>query len=542
MSREAVLTPALWHLLGLQWRSQARSAWRGLRTGSGQLYGAIMLGLAGLFLYAVLSRGAESSQPLASDMRGYAVLGLFLLWVIWLPAVAREGGLRFDRAEIDQLFPAPFHRRELMLYRIIQSTLGTALLSLVVFWVVLPVGGTAVAVLLGVFLGLSMFSLSFMLVGMLATSGALALSRRTRTALTVGVVSAFALGLYLAWPSATSIDGALQGLSTLGPVQVLLFPFQMVVETVIAERVFPDLLLWGGALLCVDALLVSAIVAADADFMERSLAAGERDFARLQQLRRQQSTLLAVGKVRGRWRPPPPPYLAGAGPIAWRQAVLAVRSELFWSAVAMVSTISIGFIVLTRTGVMPTATAPSMIIFSLVLMLPTMLQADFRSDLGRLDVLKSLPVGTSAVVAGQLAVPVAVGVALWWVFAILLLVLGMMPPRMFWLACALALPVNLYLFAVENLFCLAFPFTITRGGVGQLHQQGRTAMVAIGKLLVGLLGVLLSAAVGGALWWFTGAPMLTVIVGAVVGMSLVAGLAVAGCEWAYDRLEPTRGE
>jgi hypothetical protein len=472
----------------------------------------------------------------------YAVLGLFLFWVIWLPAVAREGGLRFDRAEIDQLFPAPFHRRELMLYRIIQSTLGTALLSLVVFWVVLPVGGTAVAVLLGVFLGLSMFSLSFMLVGMLATSAAFALSRRARTALTVGAVSAVALGLYLAWPSATSIAGALQGLSTLGPVQVLLFPFRMVVETVLAERVFPDLLLWGGGLLCVDALLVIAIVAADADFMERSLAAGERDCARLQQLRRQQSTLLAVGKVRGRWRPPSPPYLAGAGPIAWRQAVLAVRSELFWNAMAMVSTISIGFIVLTRTGVMPTATAPSMIIFSLVLMLPTMLQADFRSDLGRIDVLKSLPVGTSAVVAGQLAVPVAVGVALWWVFAILLLVLGMMPPRMFWLACALALPVNLYLFAVENLFCLAFPFTITRGGVGQLHQQGRTAMVAIGKLLVGLLGVLLSAAVGGALWWFTGAPMLTVIVGAVVGMSLVAGLAVAGCEWAYDRLEPTRGE
>ena len=108
--------------------------------------------------------------------------------------------------------------------------------------------------------------------------------------------------------------------------------------------------------------------------------------------------------------------------------------------------------------------------------------------------------------------------------------------------CALALPVNLFLFAVENLFCLAFPFTITRGGVGQLHQQGRAAMVAIGKMLVGLLGVMFTAAIGGALWWFTGAPMLAVIVGAVVGMSLVAGLAVAGCEWAYERLEPTRSE
>jgi len=178
----------------------------------------------------------------------------------------------------------------------------------------------------------------------------------------------------------------------------------------------------------------------------------------------------------------------------------------------------------------------------LVLLFPAMLQSDFRSDLGRLDVIKSLPVGTSAVVAGQLAVPVAVGVALWWVLAILLVVMGMIPPRLFWLVCVLALPVNVYLFAIENLFCLAFPFTITRGGVGQLHQQGRAAMVAIGKMLAGLLGVLLSAAVGGALWWFTGAPMLTVIVGAVVGMSLVAGMAVAGCEWAYERLEPTRSE
>jgi hypothetical protein len=506
------------------------------------LYGAIMIGLAGLFLYAVLSRGAESSQPLASDMRVYAALGLLLLWVLWLPAVAREGGFRFDRAEIDQLFPAPFHRRELILYLIVQSTLGTALLSLVVFWVVLPVGGTAVAVLLGVFLGRSMFSLSFMLVGMLATCAAFALSRRARTALTVGAVSAVGLGVFLAWPFATSIDGALQGLSTLGPVQALLFPFRMIVETVLAERVFPDLLLWGGGLLCVDALLVIAIVAVDADYMERSLAAGERDFARLQQLRRQQSAFVIVGKVRGRWRPPSLPYLAGAGPIAWRQAVLAARSELFWNAVAMVSTVSIGCIVLARTGVMPAAIGPGMVAFALVLMFPTMLQSDFRSDLGRLDVLKSLPVGTSAVVAGQLAVPVAVGVALWWVFAILLVVMGMIPPRLFWLVCALALPVNLYLFAVENLFCLAFPFTITRGGVGQLHQQGRAAMVAIGKMLVGLLGVMLTAAIGGVLWWFTGAPMLAVIVGAVVGMSLVAGMAVAGCEWAYERLEPTRSE
>ncbi|MFM7709081.1 MAG: hypothetical protein ACKO9D_13900, partial [Gammaproteobacteria bacterium] len=411
-----------------------------------------------------------------------------------------------------------------------------------VFCVVLPVGGTAVAVLLGVFLGLSMFSLSFMLVGMLATSIAFALSRRAKSALAIGVVSAVGLGLFWAWSSATSINGALQGLSTLGPVPIVLFPFRMVVETVLAERVFPDLLLWGGGLLCVDALLVTAIVAVDADFMERSLAAGERDSARLQQLRRQQSAFVVVGKVRGRWRPPSLPYLFGAGPIAWRQAVLAARSEPFWNVVALVCTVSIGCIVLARTGVMPTATVPGMVAFALMLMFPTMLQSDFRSDLGRLDVIKSLPVGTSAVVAGQLAVPVAVGVALWWVFAILLVMIGMIPPRLFWLVCALALPVNLYLFAVENLFCLAFPFTITRAGVGQLHQQGRAAMVVIGKMLAGLLGVLLSAAVGGALWWFTGAPMPTVIVGAVVGMSLVAGLAVAGCEWAYDRLEPAQRE
>jgi hypothetical protein len=501
-----------------------------------------MLGLGGLFLYAVLSRGAWSSPPIASDMRVYAALGLSLLWVLYLPMLARGGGVRFDRAEIDQLFPAPIHRRELMLYRIVQSTLGTALLSLVVFWAVLPIGGTAVAVYLGVFLGLSMFSFSFMLVGILASCAAFVLSRRSRTALTVGAVSAVGLGLYLAWSSATSVDGMLRWMATFGPVQLLSFPFRMVVETVLAERVFPDLLLWGGGLLCVDALLVFAILAVDADFMERSLAAGERDFARLQQLRRQQSAFVVVGKVRGRWRPPSPPYLAGAGPIAWRQAALAVRSELFWNAVAIVSTVSIGFIVLARTGVMPTAIVPGMVAFALVLLFPAMLQSDFRSDLGRLDVLKSLPVGTSAVVAGQLAVPVAVGVALWLVFAILLVVMGMIPPRLFWLVCALALPVNVYLFAVENLFCLAFPFTITRGGVGQLHQQGRAAMMAIGKMLAGLLGVLLSAAVGGALWWFTGAPMLTVIVGAVVGMSLVAGMAVAGCEWAYERLEPTRSE
>lgn len=541
MSRVAVLPPALWHLLGLQWRSQARSAWRGLRTGSGQVYGAIMLGIIGLILYVALFGGVNSSFRPSSAVRASVSLGLFLVWVLWLYRFRREGGVRFERSEIDQLFPAPLHRHELLLYLIVKSTLGIALLSLaasIIVLSILPTGGLAFAVYLGVFLGMSMFSVSLMFAQILSSSAAVAVPPRVRRVVVIGAWSAIAVGVLLVWRSAMTVEGVIREVVTLGPVKLLLFPFRMIVETVLAERVFPNLLLWGGGLLCINCFLVTAILFADADFIERSVAVGERDHERLKQLRRQQS-VMGSGKVRGRWRPPLLPFLAGAGPIAWRQAAVAARSEQFLSVLAIVSTCSLGIIAVAAAELMPIDASLAFVSAMLLLLLPSMLRADFRSDLGRLDALKSLPVDTSAMVAGQLAVPVAVGVALWWVFAILLVVMGMIPPRVFWLVCALALPVNVYLFAAENLFCLAFPFTITRGGVGPLHQQGRDAMVVIGKMLAGLLGVLLSAAVGGALWWFTGASMLTVIVGAVVGMSLVAGLAVAGCEWAYERLEPT---
>jgi len=342
----------------------------------------------------------------------------------------------------------------------------------------------------------------------------------------------------LAWARASTGLEWLREVTTFGPVQVLLYPFRLISETVAARQLFPDLLVWGGSLLLFDLWLVCAILALDSDFLERSVTASERMYERLKRAQRGQG--LVGGRVRSRVRPPALPYLAGAGPIAWRQAVLVLRSVSAWIVLAGMLLVSLGVPCLLRWLTVPPQVLIAPIVSLSVFLLPQLLQFDFRSDLDRMEILKSLPVRSGAVVVGQLAVPVGLAVAQWLLLAAVCSLLAVGSPAQIWGIVALALPVNLYLFAVENLFCLMFPFKIPAGGAGDLHAAGRNLMIAMGKLLTTVLGLGLAAAIGGLVWWLTKRELLAVLSGAAGGMLLVSSLLVVGCVLAYDRLDPAR--
>jgi len=533
-----LLPPALWRLLGLQWRSQVRRAWRGLRTWRGKLYGAGMLGLTCLWLLPVVIQAFTQPRVAPENVGLFLTPGLMLFWLMGVLTGAGELGVQFQRAEVDQLFPAPFRRRDLLLYRIVQVTLGLALLALWLTLAMLRFGSHALAVYVGIFLGLTMLSLLQMLVGLLASSAAATFYGRLKWLVATTVAVAIGVAGLLAWARASTGLEWLREVTTFGPVQVLLYPFRLISETVAARQLFPDLLVWGGSLLLFDLWLVCAILALDSDFLERSVTASERMYERLKRAQRGQG--LVGGRVRSRVRPPALPYLAGAGPIAWRQAVLVLRSVSAWIVLAGMLLVSLGVPCLLRWLTVPPQVLIAPIVSLSVFLLPQLLQFDFRSDLDRMEILKSLPVRSGAVVVGQLAVPVGLAVAQWLLLAAVCSLLAVGSPAQIWGIVALALPVNLYLFAVENLFCLMFPFKIPAGGAGDLHAAGRNLMIAMGKLLTTVLGLGLAAAIGGLVWWLTKRELLAVLSGAAGGMLLVSSLLVVGCVLAYDRLDPAR--
>jgi hypothetical protein len=91
------------------------------------------------------------------------------------------------------------------------------------------------------------------------------------------------------------------------------------------------------------------------------------------------------------------------------------------------------------------------------------LSFDFRGDMGRMDVLKALPIAPLALAAGQLFVPVLITTAMQWgLMAIIALACRSAPPGL-WVAAAFAPPVSVVWMAIENLPSFWFPLRQTPG-------------------------------------------------------------------------------
>jgi hypothetical protein len=245
---------------------------------------------------------------------------------------------------------------------------------------------------------------------------------------------------------------------------------------------------------------------------------------------------MSLSKPSGvRWRLPVLPRWRGAGPIAWRQLVSALRGSrgMVYFLLTIVTAMALPVVFIAREepailigmgmGVLP------MLSFFL---LPQLLQFDFRGDLERIDVLKTLPFSASAIVAGELLAPVvlatlfelplAVGIALFqeeWLFVILA-------------AVVLVPAINLFVFAFENLVFLWFPCRLANLGAGDFHAFGRQMLVMFLKFIMVMVAGTLAAGAGALAWWLASESWLAALVGGwcvimAMGLGLVPLVASA---------------
>jgi hypothetical protein len=537
---------ALWLLIGLRFKSWWRRMGRMLQSVKG-----IVLGLLGLLVFVpwlvslFLGRGDRAGDP--EGVRRYGALALLAYAVLQLAVAPAERAIAFSPAEVSLLFPAPFTRRQLLGYKMVVTGLTVVLSALFLALVFRVHAHFFFAAFVGVVEALWFTQLLAMVIALFAaTVERLTYDRTRRIVLLVAValVAAAAVrwGRFEVPPGWGEFVDAVNGAPVLA---VLLAPLHWFVRAFTAERLWPDLALWGGLGLTFDGAWAALVLALDAQYLEASAAASERLYARLQRMRR--------GGLAGQWTPgkkarlglPTFPWWRGAGPVAWRQMVAALRSFrslglilVLFAAVALwpliVKASSHGAVDTEAVGA-----AAGTVLALTVIMVPSMVTFDFRGDVDRMDVLKSLPVARPWLVVGQLATPVLVVAALQ---------LGLVAAvsaafgRAAWLvaaAAAFALPVDFLVLEMENLVFLLFPTRQTPGTPADFQFIGRHLLLWLLKLVgvgvvagaAALAGVGVQALTGQRLAAWTAA-WLVVLAAAAVLVFPVA--------WAFDAFDVSR--
>ncbi len=128
---------ALWKLIRLKWRGGFRQMWRGMKTLRGAVQtGFILLmmayGVGSMYFVGRMSSSTPAAAAMVLDrIQDVVAFGLFAFstWAILFST--GEATVYFTASEVAFLFPAPFQRRHLLTYKLLQSLLGVSFLSLI---------------------------------------------------------------------------------------------------------------------------------------------------------------------------------------------------------------------------------------------------------------------------------------------------------------------------------------------------------------------------------------------------------------------------
>jgi hypothetical protein len=528
---------ALWFLLKLRFTAWGRRIMRSLRGVRGILlvvFGAVMLSLLAL---AAAKQPAQIVDPDALRLYGTGALLAYCLMVI-LTSVG-EPAVTFSAAEVDFLFPGPFSRRELLAYKI----LGAAFSSLITAaFMLIWLGRYAhslVAAFLAVVLVLNFFQLFSMAVAMFSgLMGARAYNLQRKVVLFVlTVLIIVAAGR---WFQMRQGQGPLQWMAAAEQLPIFrysLAPLRWFTEVFAADTI-SELIVFGSSALLVNLIMILAIFLLDVQFLEASASASERHYAKLQRMRSGGVLAGRVGIGTKRWSLPEPPAWGGLGPLAWRQS-LGVLRNLRGVIVFLAMFILFGMgpaLMKTRGGEWSRIVLffiPMMTLF----MLPR-LTFDFRGDIDRMDVLKTLPLPAWKLALGQLLIPVVI------VSIVQLLVIGVMlaggsPPVVAWLA-LMILPFNFVATAIENLVFLWFPVRAVPTMAVDVQFMGRQWVFFAMKMLMLLAAGGVAGIVAAAVWFALGRSLALTLASAWIVLAMAGVLMIPLVANAFVKFDVTR--
>jgi hypothetical protein len=483
-------------LMQLQARAVFRRMFRGAKTPRGLIYlivGAILFfawlgpSVAGAFL-------RPRTDP-ASVLMNFplAMLGFCLMTLV---TSAGERAVAFNPSEVDFLFSGPFSRRQLLAYKIARSAFAAMFTSGMFSLIFLRFARHWLTGWIGMFLALmfvQLFSMSIVLIGQ--TIGERAFTRGRKLMIVfVCIAIAAILGPSVSSGTQRNPQELAYEFTHSQSGRIVLAPFSVFARILTADAVLTDGLKWAGVALAEIGLMILVVMHLDAHYLEAAASTGQKVHDRIQRYRRGGG--LAFQAKSASLHLPMFPRLAGAGAIAWRQLLTALRTSR--SLLIVLVFVCLGAGPMLYAGGLrdhPERVVVG-ILFWITFMLGNMLRYDFRGDLDHMDTLKALPVHPSAIAAAELIAPVAVLT----LFQLLLLISASFLANGFssvlGLTLLFILPINAILIAVENLIFLIFPVRNVTVSPGDLQGFGRQMLMFMLKTMVLMLSVGIAAGLG----------------------------------------------
>ncbi len=495
------MDPALRQLLILRLRGGLRQRLLQLASPRGLLFSLAFGGIiwfliasnsspdTSLFGSAALDRQTLSKQIIT--FMPLTMLGLSLLTVMMTTGPT----FHFSPNEINFLFTGPFRRRDLILYKFGAYVAGVTLTSVFIALIAPPQTGSALAVFFATLLTLVFVQLNSAVIGMAghALEGSRLASLRW---LAIGLLCAIAaVAVLYAWvtPDLGIVDllSAFRH-SMIG--SIVLIPYIVFAELFVATSV-SQLAVWALVAVVINAALLCAVIALDACTSERSLAENARMSNRWDRIKQggsffatQQTEVRSIRRA---------PILWGLGPIAYRQTLNALRNSfklfiIFVGLAACIAPIS------SALGAPVTEGQTLIIVYVFfAFILPRNLICDFRGDLSRMEIYKTLPIAPWRICAGQLVVQVLLA----YVIALTIIASASVfedsvTTQVALLLAAFALPLTLLIYALENTVHLLFPAKLVAMGRADFEFLGRSIVEFIAKSLFVFAAMAASGAIG----------------------------------------------
>jgi hypothetical protein len=505
------MNAALWLLIGLQLRGWARYFLRRLLTLKGALLailGATFFALWVTWVFFAQATAVRSGgDPFYVQRSGPGVLLLYCVLNVLMSSAER--GIYFSPGEVNFFFPAPFGRRSLLGYKVVSSVIIGLPSSLVLSVLSYGFSTSFLRAFVGMTLIVLFMQLFTMAVNLIAVSAGARLYSRGRKLLLVLVLALAALVLWRVGgdPLRWDVRSWLRAEDTF-EWRAATLPLTWFFKTFTADSVWPDLVKYAALGLLVNGALLGVVFALDAHYLEASAFASARIYARIQRIRSGAGAAEPPGKVR--FTLPMPPSLGGVGTLCWRQLTTTVRmpGRLLVVALLIFFPILIAAQALDRaqdSGAV-TALMAGWMVLGATIFLTALTPFDFRGDVDRIALLKTLPIPPWRLALGQVLAPVILVTLVQWLVLLALYFLtagapprrGPQPGTVLLLIGLFAPPLNGLLFSLENLLFLLFPTRILANNPADFQAIGRNVLFALAKVAV-LGGVLLIAALMGGL-------------------------------------------
>jgi hypothetical protein len=546
------MNAALWKLYRLRVRGSFRSMARKVKSVRGALLLVFTLLIFGMMLgpnllmafnlhrSGVIGQGGESFRELITVV-------MFLYVVLTIVTSLGERAIYFSPSDVDMLFPAPFSRRQILLYKIIGSVTAAIWVALILSASLMMHLRSWPAAIVGFFLAyLAMNSLTMCAQLIAQNVGERAFTRVRKLLLGVVIVAA---AVAVGQAASRGLDGSWQEAllqARHSPVaEVLLAPFAVFAKIITAERLIPDALGWAalGAAMIVASYALAIWL--DANYLETAVRVS-------QQMQERKRRVMSGGpfaanprRVTRSSRLPQPPWLGGVGPVVWRQVVQSLRGGRGAIVLAVVAAVAIGapFLVGAGHNKELSKVLPHVIIgiaAYMTFLYSSQAPFGFRGDYGRMDLLKSLPIPSLAMACGQTLVAVMmVTLVDWLVFAAAAVFMPVAAGELL-AACLLVLPLNWIMFGTESFLFLLYPSPLVATGSEGFLKMGRVMLFMIAKTFV-VAACAAEAGIPAAIVYFLTKSIAAACVAGWLALLLPAAGILLLTAWAYRRLDASDG-